>query len=48
MTDQEHEQQSEETAEEREETMQDLDVPEEESGDVTGGVRKAGEKPVEY
>jgi hypothetical protein len=48
MSEHEHEQQSEETGEEREETMKDLDVPEEESGDVTGGVRKAGEKPVEY
>jgi hypothetical protein len=47
VSDQEHEQQSEETAEESEETMKDLDVPEEESGDVMGGVRKAGEKPLE-
>ena len=38
MSDQEHEQQSEETAEEREETMKDLDVPEDESKDVKGGV----------
>jgi hypothetical protein len=35
----EHEQ-SEETAEEREETMKDLDVPEEEGKDVTGGQQK--------
>lgn len=38
MTDQEHEQQSEQTADEREETMKDLDVPDEESKDVTGGL----------
>jgi hypothetical protein len=38
MSEQEHEQRDEETPEEREETMKDLDVPEEESGDVTGGV----------
>ncbi|MEP6909484.1 MAG: hypothetical protein ABI896_03515 [Actinomycetota bacterium] len=38
MTDQEHEQRDEETSEEREETMKDLDVPEEDSKDVTGGV----------
>jgi hypothetical protein len=44
----EHEQAADETAEEREETMQDLDVPEEESADVTGGVRKAGEKDPGY
>jgi hypothetical protein len=40
VSDQEHEQQSEETAEEREETMKDLDVPEEEGKDVTGGQQK--------
>jgi hypothetical protein len=40
MTEQEHEQQAEETSEEREETMQDLDVPEEESKDVQGGQLK--------
>jgi len=40
MTDQEHEQQSEETSEEREETVQDLDVPEEEGKDVKGGYSK--------
>jgi hypothetical protein len=34
----EHEEQSEETAEEREETMKDLDVPHEESGEVRGGI----------
>lgn len=39
MSDQEHEQQSDETSEEREETMKDLDVPEEESKDVSGGVK---------
>ena len=38
MTEQEHEQQSEETSDEPEETMKDLDVPEDESKDVTGGV----------
>jgi hypothetical protein len=38
MSEQEHEQRDEETPEEREETMKDLDVPEEESGDVTGGL----------
>lgn len=38
MTDQEHEQASEETAEEREETHKDLDVPEEEGKDVKGGL----------
>jgi hypothetical protein len=30
------------------EAIEDLDVPAEESEDVKGGVRKAGEKPVEY
>ena len=38
MSDQEHEQRDEETSEEREETMKDLDVPEEEGKDVTGGL----------
>ena len=38
MTEQEHEQQSEETSEEPEETMKDLDVPEDDSKDVTGGL----------
>jgi hypothetical protein len=28
--------------------VEDLDVPESESEEVKGGVRKAGEKPVEY
>ena len=37
MSEQEHEQRDEQTSEEREETMQDLDVPEEEAGDVAGG-----------
>jgi hypothetical protein len=40
MSDQEHEQRDEETSEEREETMKDLDVPEEESKDVKGGFSK--------
>jgi hypothetical protein len=38
MSEQEHEQRDEETAEEREETMKDLDVPEEAGEDVKGGV----------
>lgn len=38
MTEQEHEQRNEETSEEREETMKDLDVPEDDSKDVKGGV----------
>jgi hypothetical protein len=37
MTEQEHEQRDEETSEEREETMKDLDVPEDEGKDVKGG-----------
>jgi hypothetical protein len=37
VTEQEHEQQPEETPEEGEETMKDLDVPEEESKDIQGG-----------
>jgi hypothetical protein len=37
MSEQEHEQQSEETSDEREETLQDLDVPEEEGKDIAGG-----------
>lgn len=37
MSEQEHEQQSEKTSEEPEETMKDLDVPEDESEDVKGG-----------
>ena len=40
MTDQEHEQREEETAEEREETMKDLDVPNEQGEDVKGGTLK--------
>jgi hypothetical protein len=40
MSDQEHEQQSEETSEEREETMKDLEVPDEEGKDVKGGYSK--------
>jgi hypothetical protein len=38
LSEQEHEHQSEETSEEPEETMKDLDVPDEEGKDVTGGV----------
>jgi hypothetical protein len=38
MSEQEHKQSDEETAEEREETMKDLDVPEEQGEDVKGGV----------
>jgi hypothetical protein len=38
MSDQEHEQQPEETSEEPEDTMKDLDVPEDESNDVKGGL----------
>ncbi len=38
MSDQEHEQRNEETSEDREETMKDLDVPEDEGKDVKGGV----------
>ena len=38
MSEHEHEQQSEETSEEREETMKDLEVPEDESKDVKGGL----------
>jgi hypothetical protein len=37
MSEQEHEQQKEETSEEREETLKDLDVPEEDGEDVKGG-----------
>jgi hypothetical protein len=40
MGEQEHEQHSEETSEEPEETMKDLDVPDEEAGDVAGGRQK--------
>lgn len=47
MSEQEHKQREEETAGEREETIQDLEVPEEESKDVAGG-RKAGGKQDEY
>jgi hypothetical protein len=45
VSDQEHEQQSDETPEEREETMKDLDVPEEEGKDVTGGTPQKWEAP---
>ena len=38
MAEQEHEQQSEQSSEEQEETLKDLDVPEEESKDVKGGI----------
>jgi hypothetical protein len=37
MTEQEHEQHSEKTAEEQEETLKDLDVPEDDATDVKGG-----------
>ena len=47
MSEQEREQRDEETAEEREQTIRDLDVPEEEGQDVAGG-RKAGGKQEEY
>lgn len=40
MSEQEHEQREEQTPEEREETMKDLDVPEEEGKDVKGGYSK--------
>jgi hypothetical protein len=40
MSEQEHEQQAEETSEEPEETMKDLEVPEEESADIQGGKGK--------
>jgi hypothetical protein len=40
MTEQEHEQQNEKTEEEREETLQDLDVPDEDGKDVKGGIQK--------
>jgi hypothetical protein len=40
MSEQEHEQQSDETSEEREETMKDLDVPDEEGEDIKGGYSK--------
>ena len=39
MSEQGHEQQSEETQEEREETMKDLDLPEEEGEVVKGGTK---------
>ena len=38
MSDQEHEQRDEETGEEREETLKDLDVPAEDEKDVKGGL----------
>jgi len=44
VSEQEHEQKSEETSEEREETMKDLDVPEEEGKDVTGGQKWTADK----
>lgn len=43
MSEHEHEQQSDKTSDETDETMQDLDVPEEDAEDVQGG-RKAGDK----
>jgi hypothetical protein len=33
---------------ERDDTIEDLDVPEEQRDDVAGGVRKAGDKQLEY
>ena len=39
MSEYEHEPQSEESSEEREETMKDLDVPEGEGEDVKGGTK---------
>ena len=39
MSEQEHEQQTDETTEEREETMKDLDVPEGSADEVKGGVK---------
>jgi hypothetical protein len=41
MTEQEHEQQPDESSEEREETMKDLDLPEREGKDVKGGDGRA-------
>jgi hypothetical protein len=38
MTEQEHEQHDEKTAEEPEETLKDLDVPEDDATDVKGGL----------
>jgi hypothetical protein len=40
MSEEEHEQHSEETSEEPEETMKDLDLPAEEGEDVAGGRAK--------
>jgi hypothetical protein len=37
VSEQEHEQRTEDTSEEQEETMKDLDVPEEQGDDVKGG-----------
>ena len=39
MNEQEHEQREEETAEEREETLKDLDVPEGQAENVTAGLK---------
>jgi hypothetical protein len=47
VSEQEHEQREEESPDEREETLRDLDVPEEEGKDVAGG-RKAGKDQQEY
>ena len=44
MSEQEHEQQSDKTSEETDETMKDLDVPEGDAEDVKAG-RKAGGDP---
>lgn len=40
MTDQEHEQITDDTSEDREETVKDLDVPEDDAKDVKGGAGK--------
>ena len=42
MSEHEHEQQSDKTEDETDEAMQDLDVPEGDAEDVTGGTGKAG------
>jgi hypothetical protein len=45
VSEQEHDQRDEETADEREETLKDLDVPKEEGKDVTGGAPQKWEAP---
>jgi hypothetical protein len=42
MSDHEHEQQSEPTSEDHEETIEDLDVAEGDAGDVKGGLGQRG------